>query len=127
LVPVVQVLAEGHVLDRAAAIQQTPRASLRLQLAHHRQEGCDADTARDEQVRGCVVEREVVAWSFDHDLMARLEFVNLDGSAPALGLLEYRDVVTGAVGRVTVQGVLPYGTGTQHQIDVCPRFPGGWF
>src|SRR5262245_46831907 len=64
-VPLGELVGEGHRRLRAASVEQGPVAAYPLDFLEHRENRCDADTARDEAVLRRVDQCKVVARAAD--------------------------------------------------------------
>jgi hypothetical protein len=103
-VPGPQLVAERHRGEGPATVGQGPGSARRLGRRDHRQDGRDADAARNEQVAPGELKGEVVARSPGTHAAAFCEHImHVAGPAPARGLAQHGDTPGRGVGRITAQ------------------------
>ncbi len=99
-----QPVEESHGRMPPPAVDEPPRGTGGLRRADHRQDGGDADPAREEQILQRRDELEVVPWGTGRHLVADVEnLMHVPGPAAPVGLVQYADLPTPAVGGITTQ------------------------
>src|SRR6202011_3278189 len=104
---------QRHLFPAAACIDCAPIHSALLHRPHHRQDGCHADSADDEEhVTLVAAEIERVARALEHHWDADPKrIVHLDGTATTIGDAAHCNTVVGSPPGRSAQRILTTATG----------------